>query len=140
MKIKIYNTTNSENVMPGRRSLRIKERSGLFSFSKVGSEVIGIAPKDRVVFLQDTDKPEDFYVAKDPSTEGFEVRAKVSNSGSSYSFNSSILATKILDKGVVTNRSVKLNRNERFIIGDQIEIEGFMAFPLCRPKPVLPHK
>jgi hypothetical protein len=140
MKIKIYNTLNSKNIILGKNTLRVNERGGLFSFSKITAETIGIVPKDRILFIQNEEKPEDFYIVKDNEKDGFEVRAKNVASGSSYSFNSCILATRLLDKGVDVKHVVKLNRSETFIIGEKIDIEGFSAYPVCRPKPIFPNK
>ena len=131
MKFKVYNQTNSRNSVQGKSTLRINERTGLFTFSKAAGEIMEVQDRGRITILQNEESPEDFYICKDPDGDSFELRGK----DKSFSFNSSSLATLILDGGKVIKRAVKLSRNASFSIGKSIEIDGLMVHLILLSKP-----
>ena len=89
---------------------------------------------ERICIIQDEDCPEDFYVTKTPGDECFKLRSK---GVTSFSFNCSMLATLILDKGKLLDHKVNLNRSENFIVEAPQEIDGMIMHKITLTKPVI---
>ncbi|MFZ4705485.1 MAG: hypothetical protein ACOYMF_05700 [Bacteroidales bacterium] len=64
MKLNIFNAENSRSIATGTITLRIGRKSGLFSFSKAASIMIGVSVGDRIVIVQDEDSPVDFFCSQ----------------------------------------------------------------------------
>lgn len=112
MKLKEFNTENVKHERAGTPSISVNCKAGLFSFSKAAAKLIGIKDKGQVVFLQDEDEKENWYleVVKE---NGFEVRLKNSVTAGLF-FNSCSLAHKVT--GMATG-------NRRYLIAGQPTIE-----------------
>ena len=136
MKIRIYNTLNCKATNPKKPMMSINERTGLFNFSKACTELIGLTENKNLLFLQDETTVEDFYIVsigkEDPRyEEGFKLRTK----DGSFSFNSSILAHRILDHGKEVKHTVPSHRKDSFLIGQAQNIEGMTAHLVILSKP-----
>ena len=130
MKFKVYNITNSKSFMPGKSTLRVHERAGLFTFSKTAGELMGFQEGCRIEICQDEDSPKDFFVFKSVSPDAFPVRIKEN----SPSFNCVKLATLILDEGEDKKHIVNLGRSTTFQIGPAQIIDDDIYHPIIRSK------
>jgi hypothetical protein len=132
MKLKFHNVSNSKSFVAGKATLRINERAGLLTLSKLAARIIGISDAEATVeFCQNEEFPEDFYILKSDSPEAFTLRIK----NGSPSFNCSKLATLLLDRGEEKKHSIPLKRAETFIIGSSQEIDGITAHLIIFSKP-----
>ncbi len=115
MKLRTFNQTNSKSHTTGILTVRVSEKTGLFSFSKAASELLGLMDGDGILVSQDEDSPAAFFIHKSTDPEAFMVRIK--KSSSAFAFNCTSLAILLLDKGVGKKHLVKLNRTESFLVG-----------------------
>jgi len=130
MKFKVYNITNSKSFMPGKSTLRVNERAGLFTFSKTAGELMGFSEGCRIEICQDEDSPKDFFVFKSASPDAFLIRIKEH----SPSFNCVKLATLLLDEGEEKKHIVNLGRSITFQIGLAQIIDDDIYHPIIRSK------
>ena len=126
MKFNVYNSENSKSVFSGKSMIRISRKAGLFTFSKTAGERIGLVEGDRVVIVQDTDSPDNFYVHKTADPSGFLLRFKTANYGAS--FNCSKLANVILDSTPY--------KTVGYILGGAQEIDGMAYHLILTSKPL----
>lgn len=126
MKFNVYNSENSKSIFSGKSMIRISRKAGLFTFSKTAGERIGLVNGDRVVIVQDSESPDNFYVHKTSDPSGFLLRFKTANYGAS--FNCSKLANIILDSTPYKTVS--------YILGGVQEIEGLAYFLILTSKPL----
>lgn len=126
MKLNIYNSENSKKVFTGKSMIRISRKAGLFTFSKTAGEKIGLQLGDRVVIVQDTDNPDNFYVHKTADPKGFLLRFKTANYGAS--FNCAKLAGIILDATPYKTVS--------YLLGNVQDIDGMAYHLILTSKPL----
>lgn len=126
MKFNIYNSENSKSVFSGKAMIRIGRKAGLFTFSKMAGERIGLTEGDRVVIVQDADSPDNFYVHKTADPSGFLLRCKTGGYGAS--FNCSRLANIILDSTPFKTVS--------YLLGAPQVIDGQEYFLIITAKPL----
>jgi hypothetical protein len=79
MKTRIFNQGNSTSTKSTGHFITIQTKNGAISFSKDLVSLIDIK-KNKVQFVQDEDKPKDWYLQVTSSEDGFPLRGK--NAGS----------------------------------------------------------
>ena len=112
MKLKIYNSDNTNISHKGKKTIRIHKKGGLFSFSKSAQEMIGIIKGSRIDIAQDEESPRDFYIHKTSDPSGFHIHSKFDNLGAT--FNSAKLADLILDGKPYKSVSFQIGTEQLF--------------------------
>lgn len=125
MKLKSYNMTNAASIgRVGKSSVRVNTQSGAISFSKLSIESIGLVDSLEIEFLQDEDKPQDWYVKKSSNGNGFPIRIK-SGQRSISIVQSTHIAREIF-------KSLKLEQTSAMFYMSQtpIELEGSKLYAI----------
>lgn len=94
MKAKIFNKDNSSNVREHDPFFSINLRGGVMSLTLGFIEGAKIPKGARLDFIQDVDKPKDWYVRVVNDDSGFPSRL---NGSGGYMVNSSVVSRTILD-------------------------------------------
>jgi hypothetical protein len=74
MKLKEYNSLNSKSIRIGEPTLRVDQKKGTITLSKASCDMIELQDNDEILFLQDEDKPKDWYISKTQKPGGIRVR------------------------------------------------------------------
>lgn len=88
MRLKVYNEANSKSVTIGKRTIRFNRKAGLISLSKAATETIGLKGGDKVVIINDEERPNDWYICKTDDENGFAVRAKAETGSADFNCTS----------------------------------------------------
>ncbi|MDM1048038.1 hypothetical protein [Sphingobacterium hotanense] len=121
MKLKEYNKTNSG---AGKASVAMVTMGakGLLSFNLAACLTANLSPGDRIILLQDEDRPKDWYLSKTDSEEGYVLR---DYKNGVLAFNSSKLVSAIVDSiGLEEGKSFKC------LLGSKISENGLNLFAL----------
>lgn len=110
MKLKEFNTENTKARVDGLPSIGVNQTTGLFNINRFACEKIGLGNNDQVVFLQDEETPENWYLEK-VKDKGFTCRIK-ENVTSGRLFNNVSIARQI---GI----SVKIDGSYRILIAGE---------------------
>jgi len=73
MKLKRFNTTNIRSIRIGKPTVRFNKQ-GQISFSIAIITAMGLKSGDKIEFIQDEEKPKDWYVVKCKNDNGFTLR------------------------------------------------------------------
>ena len=95
MKLREFNTDNSKVVIPKEPVLRVSRSAGLITLNASAADMLGVLNGGRVIFLQDEDSPEDWFIKKSDGQEAFELRP--GKNKTSMDLNSSHIVKRILD-------------------------------------------
>jgi hypothetical protein len=125
MKLKVFNAANSKSFVQGKSLLRINKRGGLLTFSGAATTVMGVKHGDKIVVVQDEESPENFYVHKTASPDGFVLRGKL-GSKNGVAFNCSKLANMLAPKHLGIS----------YPIGAAVEIDGMTYHLIVTAKPM----
>lgn len=125
MKLEIYNVANSKSFVQGKSLLRINKRGGLLTFSGTAAQVMGVEHGDKIIVVQDEEAPENFYIHKTVSPDGFLLRGK-SGTKNGVAFNCSKLANMLAPKHLGIS----------YPIGAAIEIDGMTYHLIVTAKPM----
>ncbi len=106
MKLKEFNEETCTQLRSTLPSLGINFKTGLFNFNKTACDLLGLKNNDQVIFLQDEDEPQCWYVEKVKS-KGFMVREK-SNVSTGVLFNNSNLAKQIKENVDADSKSARI--------------------------------
>lgn len=108
MKLKEFNANNcfsSKRRSEGAPCIAINVKVGLFRFNKPATELLGLDEGDQVLFHQDEEDPENWYIEK-VDKNGFEVRIKAAI-GKGVLFNNTALARQIFSSVLFNGLSGK---------------------------------
>lgn len=104
MKLKRFNPGNTRTIRKGRPIIRFAKK-GQISLSATLVHKIGLSEKDSIEFIQDEERPKDWYLIKAKSGNGFSLR-KYKSTFDSLLTNSSGMVDKFLEsidkKGVAS--------------------------------------
>lgn len=95
MKLKHFNTQNTRAIRRRKPTIRFT-KAGLIALSSTLSMNIGLKENDYVEFLQDEEKPKDWYIVKGSAKTGFQLRKYKTNGGQLIT-NSANLSEKFLE-------------------------------------------
>lgn len=93
MKLKSF----TKDTLPGSRkapSININASNGMFSISQTASDIYKIEGGVKIKFLQDEEKPKDWYFTTTKEEDGFSVRA---SDKAGLIFNSKAMAAEIFN-------------------------------------------
>jgi len=127
MKFKTYDNSNGGNVSSNGARLRINELTGLFTINKEAALMIGIGQMDRICILQNQEAPYEFYLHKNQYVDSFVLHRQASLTAW---FKAPDLATILIDKGKIVNRSNRMNRKREFWIADPVKIDGLTLYQI----------
>ena len=130
MKLKVYDKRNSCSFSTGRPTVRISRKAGLLTFQKGAISLLGLLPGDKLIVCNDEDSPRDWYIHKTADPEAFAPKQKGKAGANIVQFNSSILATKVLDSaGVAGRASFAISKTPAII-------NGMEYWPLITANPI----
>jgi hypothetical protein len=125
MKLKIYDRKVLGR-KDGKATMSINDK-GMFAFSSKAASAIGFCRGDKLLVIQDVDKPKDWYLAKSSNAYAFEVRGKLASEGGVLCFNSSHTMLKIKES-LGVNGSIRFMQ---FLIGSEpVKVESYELWPI----------
>jgi hypothetical protein len=91
MNIKILTPHECNTIRKNHKARVNISKIGVFTFSRKATENLNLVKGLTIVFVQDADRPQDWYIAHD--SKGFKLR----ETGGSLRFTSAVLRTKIIE-------------------------------------------
>lgn len=126
MKLKTFNSENTQSARENRPLLSIYVKSGVFTFNTSAAELIGFKDQSEIMLHQDEDEDDCWYVEV-VKTNGFKIRCAGNNAKKQFHFNSTALAKALTNDG---------DLNGKFIVaGQPTKIESKKMFGLLRRAP-----
>jgi len=110
MKRKVFNQTSVPDQRPTGYFIRINPKNGGFVFSRELGDMLNLKQYG-VNFIQDEERPSDWYLEKSSDANAFKVRFKKTNSDNRYQqyiLQSSFLAREILKSAGLPIDSTRL--------------------------------
>ena len=125
MKLKIHDLSNVKAGISGVPAIRVALKGGGISMNRKLVSELKLAHGDKIIFAQDEERPQDWYMATTASDTGFILRQQNKRG---LHFNSAGLAEKI-EKSLKQDFSGK--RSIQMIVGlEPIENAGSNLFPI----------
>lgn len=109
MKLKQFNPENcqSERIKSSKPCIGITLKGGLFRINKGACELLELKEGDNVVFLQDEEDTECWYIEKVKKGQGFELRSKASVTPGLL-FNNTKLVKEIFESLGINRKAAKM--------------------------------
>lgn len=115
MKLREFNADNTISMRTVKPTVHINTRTGLFNFNQPACDLIGLSSEKQVVFHQDEEDPESWYVEV-VKEKGFSARGKDKSKG--LMFNNTTISRSIFD-------SVSfIGRSGRILLSAEAEVIG----------------
>jgi len=110
MRAKIFNLSNcKQGTAFGKCSVKVSRRLGCVNFSLPASRRMDIDTNSRVEFIQDQDRPRDWYIHVSGSADGFVPVEKGHRGGGYFAIKSRPLADAICGSLGFTGKSFSVN-------------------------------
>ena len=131
MKLREFNMDNSKVVTPKEPALRVSRSAGLITFNREAADALGVLTGGKIIFLQDEESPEDWFIKKSDSQEAFELRP--GKNQTSMDLNSTHIARRIL----ASVKNGKQFAGATFCIQkNPVEIEKEKLYLIITAKPI----
>ncbi|MFO0386340.1 MAG: hypothetical protein ACK505_06145 [Flavobacteriales bacterium] len=109
MKLKVFNQANTATTKSTGHFISIQTKNGAICFSKDLSILLDL-DNNKIEFIQDEDKPKDWYLRVSQDENAFDVRIKKAGT---------IIQTTTLCRAIVSSLGIDFVGSYRFMVADK---------------------